>query len=1329
MKTSWIKTASLLLLAFPLVTSAATLYVDLNSPTPTAPYSGWATAATNIQDAIEAAGAGDLVLVTNGVYATGGKVMAGDLTNRVAIDKAITVQSVNGWAVTQIQGQKDPATNGPVAIRCAWLTNGASLVGFTLRDGATRAAGDQFSLRSGGGIWASSTNAMVSNCLLVENAAHYGGGAYRGWLADCTIKLNFAEGDGGGGYSNVLYRCSVIENWARNFGGGVLGSKASNCIFNSNLAFGGGGAYGAGVLVNCTFTFNKATTGGGTYSSGAGWVHTNCLIWDNQPQNYSGGLFRNCCTSPSIGGIGNISSDPLLFGDGIHISSNSPCRAVGFTVATGTDIDGQAWNSPPAIGCDEWKPEPMVTAPRVYVDSWGTVRLSATPVGQSPFTYRWVKDGGLLADGGNLSGTITSNLIFNSINPTDMGSYQLIVSNTLGAVTSQVAQLTIRFVDVNGLAAAPPYSTWTTAATNIQDAADVAGYGDLILVAGGIYGRGGKVMAGDLTNRVALNKALTLMSVSGPSATVIQGAWDSSSTNGPGAVRGVWMADGAALIGFTVRGGATRGLIGDGVNLQSGGGIWCSSTNARIVNCIIQGNAAGAGGGGGVFRGTLQNCLVKGNTASGHGAGAAYSVMVNCTVVENSGSSVIAVGVYGQSTNRVYNSIVWGNYRPGFSTPLVEYSGVLFTNSCTRPLPSGAGNISADPLLEADGIHLQSGSPCLNAGNSSFATGFDLDGQPWSNPPSMGCDERLLQLAVGQPAIVPTGDGKIRLRVVPVGAGPQNFWWFKDGILLANGGRISGAQSAELVLSAFDPTDAGFYHAVVTNNWGSVTSAVVRLQPHFVDVNGVAPAMPYSTWGSASLTIQDAIEAANFGDLIVVADGNYSSGGKVVSGDLTNRIVLNKAVFVTSLNGPTNAIITGQKDPVGPNGNGNSAVRSVWMETGTSLAGFTIRDGATRTNGDVNLLQSGGGIWAYGPAALVSGCVITTNSAQQNGGGVLGANLERCLVIGNAATNGGGLFGGSATYCYFTQNRAFSSQSFNGGGGAWGATLRNSVVHKNYGDSNGGAIGCNVYNCTVTENQGNGLFFGSVYNTISWGNTVRDYSGSIYMNYSCAKFAVGSAGTNNLFVDPQLVDPFHLSANSPCRGAGGPLFVSGTDWDGDAWGSPVSMGADEFVATAITGPLSVEIELPSTPVYLNRLVPLVGRINGRAARIEWSFGEGTVITNVSYATLNSWANPGEYVITFTAFNASHPEGVSTNGVLQVTAVPAPSWTKIENLGGYYRFTINTQIGVTNTIEFATNLTAPILWMPLQTSVATNVLMREFDFTSTNAARFYRLRAQ
>jgi hypothetical protein len=111
---------------------ATVRYVDGSSVSPTLPYTNWATAATIIQLAVDAAVAGDEIVVTNGVYATGGRAVGTNvLANRVAVDKPLTVRSVNGPQFTVIQGRQVPGTtNGDGAIRCVYLADGASLSGF-----------------------------------------------------------------------------------------------------------------------------------------------------------------------------------------------------------------------------------------------------------------------------------------------------------------------------------------------------------------------------------------------------------------------------------------------------------------------------------------------------------------------------------------------------------------------------------------------------------------------------------------------------------------------------------------------------------------------------------------------------------------------------------------------------------------------------------------------------------------------------------------------------------------------------------------------------------------------------------------------------------------------------------------------------------------------------------------------------------------------------------------------------------------------------------------------------------------------------------------------
>jgi hypothetical protein len=153
----------------------ATLYVWQDSPIPAPPFPDWASAAHTIQEAVDAAIAGDTVLVTNGVYAKGGRAVYGRMTNRVAVYKPLILRSVNGPAVTVIKGYQVPGTtNGDGAIRCVYLTNGARLSGFTLSNGATRIEGHWEREQSGGGLWCESSSAIVSNCLLTNNSGRFG---------------------------------------------------------------------------------------------------------------------------------------------------------------------------------------------------------------------------------------------------------------------------------------------------------------------------------------------------------------------------------------------------------------------------------------------------------------------------------------------------------------------------------------------------------------------------------------------------------------------------------------------------------------------------------------------------------------------------------------------------------------------------------------------------------------------------------------------------------------------------------------------------------------------------------------------------------------------------------------------------------------------------------------------------------------------------------------------------------------------------------------------------------------------------------------------------
>lgn len=341
---------SLLTMQWGTATAAAAVhYVSAWSTNAIAPFSNWATAATRIQDAVNAASGGDTVLVTNGVYASGGEAVYGALTNRVAITKPVIVRSVNGPGATVISG-RGPLGNG--AIRGAYVTNGAALIGFTISNGFTRLSGDSTTERSGGGTWCED-GGTVSNCVFIGNAGRYGGGAYGGTVIDCVFTGNWASFSGGGAMA-TLYRCTLAGNAATNQGGGTYGATLYDCTVSGNRAQNSGGGAAWSTLYNCTVCDNWAQTeGGGLYEGGLynSVVYYNAASGIDTNVSLTFGSAEFTCSAPLLEGDGNISAEPRLAnraGGDLRLAANSPCINAGTndTVATATDLDGYPRISP-----------------------------------------------------------------------------------------------------------------------------------------------------------------------------------------------------------------------------------------------------------------------------------------------------------------------------------------------------------------------------------------------------------------------------------------------------------------------------------------------------------------------------------------------------------------------------------------------------------------------------------------------------------------------------------------------------------------------------------------------------------------------------------------------------------------------------------------------------------------------------------------------------------------------------------------------------------------------------------------------------------------------
>jgi len=286
--------------------------------------------------------------------------------------------------------------------------------------------------------------------------------------------------------------------------------------------------------------------------------------------------------------------------------------------------------------------------------------------------------------------------------------------------------------------------------------------------------------------------------------------------------------------------------------------------------------------------------------------------------------------------------------------------------------------------------------------------------------------------------------------------------------------------------------------------WMVILAILVSASPVRADITvGLGGGYDYDN-------IQDAIDAANDGNTVIVADGTYmgTKNKNLSFGD--------KSLTVRSENGPANCIIDCQDSGRGfyfNNGEGAD-----WV-----VSGFTIRNGNS---------NNGGGIYCYQADPTITNCIISSCHA-------FGTDDYVCMetscypagfTCGNNGEGGGIRLNESdatITDCTFTGNTSV----FHGGGiSAWqcSPTVTNCTFSNNRADSlgivyqgYGGGIICNghaggssatITDCTFVDNyaiEGGAIYFynyedpsPTITNCLIIGNTGRDYGGAIFLEGS-----------------------------------------------------------------------------------------------------------------------------------------------------------------------------------------------------------------------------------
>jgi len=626
---------------------------------------------------------------------------------------------------------------------------------------------------------------------------------------------------------------------------------------------------------------------------------------------------------------------------------------------------------------------------------------------------------------------------------------------------------------------------------SIQEAVDTAWIGHTVIVLDGTYTEHG--------NREIdfYGKAITVRSMNGPDNCTIdlldpnlggyRGFHFNSSEGSDSVVDGFLIKNGYASPGGGIFCDYASPTIrncrfsNNEAPSHSGGGIYCLYSDATITNCTFTGNLAHYGGAIRCFYGSpeISNCTISGNSAENEGGGIccyfAGPVITNCVI--NSNTSYRGGGVHSYSSGTmVENCTIYDNNG--------VYGGAIYSGH-------DSNTVVKNCILWADVATYGPEIAIRTAENTSDATVSYSDVQ-------------------GGSSVVYYEEGCIlNWRTGNINTDP-NFASAQDYHLL----------SGSPCVDAGDPT--GDYSGQTDIDGDP------RLMGSFVDMgadeHSIHVPRDYNT-------VDEAIEAANDGDTIVIEPGTFAGSDDANGFDLAGRSITIRG-----------------SDPNDPN-----VVAETIIDCNHIRRGFQFRSGETSEvviegltiiNG---LASQGGAISCIDSSPTIRNCVITNSAA---GAGTTGGAMHcegtsspvvsNCTFTNNAAQQGGAVScrensNVELVNCNITDNFALGL-----GGGVYcedtaSVIMRGCSITGNTTRGYGGGVYCTggvLEGCTIVGNSaylGSGVYFANKSDVTCSDCNIDDVAGRISGSSSIDLGETGSI---------TVVDAFAIGGYATVRGSG-----------------------------------------------------------------------------------------------------------------------------------------------------------------------------------------------